>query len=346
MNIEISIIVPVYNAEQSIQRCIKSILEQSYPHFQLILINDGSTDDSLKICQQNQSNDTRILVYSQPNSGVSVARNMGIKLCPSPYLCFVDSDDYLDTGYLANFIEGLAPNIDMVFQGINRCFTDHIEKIVPNRGKYMRKNLLEGISDINKFSIFGYVCTKIYKTEIIRCHQLLFDKNISISEDRIFALQYLEYCNGLSVINKSAYNYIIHNNGLTAHKHTFQEIKNAADINLKCALHLLTLLNSKRFEQDTFRMYIITSFAYLTALFAKSASFEKQKKEITQYLQLYSGWLSTYYPEDRYYMFLQRVLSTRNTFYIVITLRCYWALKKIKQLFNHRFQSSKRTNHQ
>ena len=95
-NIEIGIIVPVYNAQQSLHRCIDSILIQSYSNFKLILIDDGSEDDSLMICRQYQKHDSRIIVYSQNNSGVSTARNKGIELCTSPYLCFTDSDDYLE----------------------------------------------------------------------------------------------------------------------------------------------------------------------------------------------------------------------------------------------------------
>lgn len=210
MNIEIGIIVPVYNAEQSLHRCIDSILTQSYSIFKLILIDDGSKDNSLNICRQYQNSDERVKVYSQNNSGVSMARNKGIELCTSPYLCFTDSDDYLEPHYLQNFVEGISasPNVDMVFQGINRVFTNHTEKIVPKQGFYPRKRLLDGISDINQYSIFGYICTKMYRTEIIKRYHLRFNKNISISEDRIFALQYLEYCNSLSVINRSAYNYI------------------------------------------------------------------------------------------------------------------------------------------
>ena len=133
MNIEIGIIVPVYNAEQSLHRCIDSILTQSYSIFKLILIDDGSKDNSLNICRQYQNSDERVKVYSQNNSGVSMARNKGIELCTSPYLCFTDSDDYLEPHYLQNFVEGISasPNVDMVFQGINRVFTNHTEKIVP-----------------------------------------------------------------------------------------------------------------------------------------------------------------------------------------------------------------------
>lgn len=313
---------------------------QSHTNFKLILIDDGSIDDSLKICYQYQNYDDRIVVYSQSNSGVSTARNKGIELCLSPYLCFTDSDDYLSPHYLQNFAEGIAtsPDVDMMFQGINRVFTDHTERIVPQMGIYPREKLLDGISDINRYSIFGYICTKMYRTEIIKRHHLCFNKNINISEDRIFALQYLEYCNGLSVINRSAYNYIIHSNGLTAHKRPYQEIKQAADANLQCAQRLLTLLQSSRFENDTQRMYIMTSFSYLTALFSTPHSFKTQKAEISSYLRLYSAWLPTYNPTNGYYKFLKRALTTLHNkiCIIVIVLRLYWLSKRIKQKLQHK----------
>lgn len=339
MNIEIGIIVPVYNAEQSLHRCIDSILTQSYSIFKLILIDDGSKDNSLNICRQYQNSDERVKVYSQNNSGVSMARNKGIELCTSPYLCFTDSDDYLEPHYLQNFVEGISasPNVDMVFQGINRVFTNHTEKIVPKQGFYPRKRLLDGISDINQYSIFGYICTKMYRTEIIKRYHLRFNKNISISEDRIFALQYLEYCNSLSVINRSAYNYIIHNNGLTAHKRSYQEIKQAADINLQCAQHLLSLLQSQRFENDTRRMYIMSNFGYLTELFATPYSFKTQKAEISSYLQLYATWLPLYKPTNNYHKFIKRLLVTPyKVCTVVVILRLYWLLKRIKQKLKHK----------
>lgn len=333
-NIEIGIIVPVYNAQQSLHRCIDSILIQSYSNFKLILIDDGSEDDSLMICRQYQKHDSRIIVYSQNNSGVSTARNKGIELCTSPYLCFTDSDDYLEPDYLQNFVESASasPDVDMVFQGINRIFTDRTERIIPNKGVYLRKRLLDGISDINQYSIFRYICTKMYRTEIIKRHHLRFNKNISISEDRIFALQYLEYCNGLSVINRSAYNYIIHGNGLTAYKRSYQEIKQAADINLQCAQHLLSMLQSPRFENDTRRMYIMSSFGYLTALFTTPHSFKTQKAEISDYLHFYAAWLPFYNPANGYHKFIKRLLvSPLKICAIVVILRLYWSLKRIKQ---------------
>lgn len=329
--IEVAIIVPVYNAEKYIQKCIDSIIEQNHQSFKLFLINDGSTDNSLSICEEYQRKDNRILVCSQTNSGASAARNYGLSICTSPYFCFIDSDDYVEPDFLSNFIEGLSEDVDMVFQGINKVFSDKREEINPLKGIYDREQLLNGISDINKFSIFGYVCTKLYKTDIIKKNGLLFDKNISISEDRIFALQYLKYSNKLSVVNKSAYNYIIHNNGLTANRRSYKEIKEAADMNLKCAIELFNMPNNERFKHDTYRMYIMSSFGYITALFNNNEKFSIQRKEIKRYINLYSKWLYTYKPNNNYYSLLHKILKLNNSFIITILLRNYWWLKKKKR---------------
>jgi len=145
INIEIGIIIPIYNAQSTLHKCINSVLIQSYTNFKLILINDGSKDDSENICQQYAENDKRIIVYSQNNSGVSTARNKGIELCTSPYLCFIDADDYLDAHYLQNFVEGIVafPNVDMVFQGINRISTNHTEKLFRKQKFIPGKNFLK-----------------------------------------------------------------------------------------------------------------------------------------------------------------------------------------------------------
>lgn len=332
-HLEITIITPVYNVEQHLERCIDSIITQTYPFFKLILINDGSTDNSFQICKKYQEKDSRISIYTQTNSGVSVARNKGLSLCTSPYCCFVDSDDYLNPHYLSNFIEGLSKDVDIVFQGINYITHNQKKEIKPIKGVYTRDQLLNGISDINKFSIFGYVSTKLYKTQIIKNNNLIFNEEISISEDRIFSLQYLKYCNKLSVINKSAYFYLIHNNGLTACKRNYITIKEAAEKNLFCAIELFNLPNSDRFKLDTYRMYIISSLAYITALFNNNETFSTQESEIRKYIQSYSQWLYIHKPQNKYQSFLIRTLKLKNSYIITIILRIYWWLKKIQKLF-------------
>ena len=115
----ISIIVPVYNAEKTIKKCIDSILAQTYRNFELILINDGSRDSSLNILKEYENTDERIVVISQENSGVSVARNKGIDSARGDYIIFVDSDDYISENALEVLKGEIEKNskLDMVISG-------------------------------------------------------------------------------------------------------------------------------------------------------------------------------------------------------------------------------------
>lgn len=114
LEIEYSVIVPVYNVEIVLERCIVSILGQTIQNFELILVDDGSTDQSGIICDQYQQKDARIKIIHQKNSGVSCARNSGLKIATGKYITFVDSDDYIDTTYLENLN---ASSADFVIGG-------------------------------------------------------------------------------------------------------------------------------------------------------------------------------------------------------------------------------------
>lgn len=113
----ISIIVPVYNAEPTLCKCVDSILAQTYPHFELLLIDDGSKDKSGTICDAYAEKDSRVRVFHKSNGGVSSARNLGIDNINGSYLTFVDSDDYVDRNYLLHLIEALGGNMDLVVGG-------------------------------------------------------------------------------------------------------------------------------------------------------------------------------------------------------------------------------------
>ena len=111
---KISVIVPVYNVEAYLERCVESILQQTYAHFELILINDGSTDSSGQICYHLASQYENIKVYHIENAGVSNARNMGIQLATGSWVTFIDSDDFVTQDYLATLVSAV--------EGLNVCF--------------------------------------------------------------------------------------------------------------------------------------------------------------------------------------------------------------------------------
>ena len=202
----ISIIVPVYNAEKTIKKCIDSILSQTYKKFELILVNDGSTDNSLNILREYETLNERIIIISQENSGVSVTRNKGINIAKGDYIVFVDSDDYIvENGLeiLVNEIE-LNDKLDLVISGfysIKNSTNRYLNAILENK-------IFNNLDFLLNEKLFKFISTpwgKVYKTEIIKNNNIQFDKNLSLGEDTIFVLEYLKYIRNVEFINESLF---------------------------------------------------------------------------------------------------------------------------------------------
>ena len=113
---KISVIVPIYNAENFLERCIDSLLAQTIEDFELILVNDGSTDSSKRICERYKSKDKRIILINQQNSGPSASRNSGLNIAKGEFICFVDADDYVGKEYLSCMLNKIDEETDLIFQ--------------------------------------------------------------------------------------------------------------------------------------------------------------------------------------------------------------------------------------
>ena len=197
----ISVIVPVYNVEKYIEDCIQSILQQTYKDFELLLIDDGSPDNSGIICNRFADGDCRIRVIHKENQGVSAARNDGLALAKGEYVCFIDSDDYVDENYLSL----LANN--MVSGGMAAC------KMYSSGDAFQsthRESLKQDEAQISCFSAHGMggcVGGKLYDAEIIRTNVLKFEESLTICEDLLFVIQYLQHVTSNVVWNYSALYY-------------------------------------------------------------------------------------------------------------------------------------------
>lgn len=207
----ISVIIPVYNAEKYIKKCVESVMKQTYYDIEIILVNDGSTDGSENICKEMLQKDKRIRIFHQENLGVSVARNRGIEESQGEYLIFADSDDYLKE----NMIEVLYRNIQM--QNADYVICDYItvrenqfiesEKIVPYKN-YNGAEIKEVIANmIGGGKLFSSVWRGLYKTDVIKDNCIQF-KEMKFAEDMIFNLEYLFNCNRVSVIKDKLYYYV------------------------------------------------------------------------------------------------------------------------------------------
>ena len=198
----ISIIMPVYNAEKFVYECIESVLSQKYQNFELLIIDDGSRDNTLSICQK--FTDNRIVICKQKNSGVSAARNKGLDLARGKYICFIDSDDVISKDYL-NILYNLVKDSHIDCGIVKSC--SNIRYLNYGSDKINMFNGLENIlRELHDGSQFhGQVWGKIFKREIIG--KLRFNTNIYINEDMLFVQEYFMKIKNIAVSNKQLYFY-------------------------------------------------------------------------------------------------------------------------------------------
>lgn len=209
-NPEISIIVPIYNCEDTLSKCIESILKQTFNNFELILIDDGSNDKSGYICDIYSKKDSRIRVYHNKNQGVSSSRNYGINISNGKYLMFCDGDDYVDI----NWCKELYQQINIYPDSWICCNFSTVDN---NTGKEERNvNSLKEINFISKNDFFvavdlgisGFCWNKIFDKEIINKHKIRFNESYSLGEDVEFCVDYLKRVKNIIVLNKYLYCYV------------------------------------------------------------------------------------------------------------------------------------------
>jgi len=192
----ISIIVPIYNAEKYLEKCLESIKSQTIENIEVILVDDGSKDESSKICLKYMELDKRFRLIMISNGGVSRARNIGLDSARGEYIIFIDSDDYISNIYCEKLLGLITKHddIDIALCGYYQVYND--KKIYKRSrltdGIYKSKEILGKIVDDGKMSGFliGSVCAAIYKYSIIANNDIRFRENISANEDGIFNLLY------------------------------------------------------------------------------------------------------------------------------------------------------------
>ena len=196
----ISIIVPVYNTERFLPQCIESVLSQSFCDFELLLIDDGSTDESGAICDAYSQRDSRIKVFHQDNGGVSSARNVGLDNIKGEWIFFMDSDDFLPAKALDMLMSCTDSEVDMIYGGIRKFngIDDNLETILVGcEGGISIEDALDAFvfSAKRVGDWHRYLFNRCFRTSIINKHNLRFHTDIYYKEDGLFVVQYLCRCN-------------------------------------------------------------------------------------------------------------------------------------------------------
>ena len=206
----ISIIVPIFNADKFLRRCIDSILDQNYTDFELLLVDDGSSDNSGNICDEYAAKDTRVRVFHKKNGGVSSARNLGLDNAKGEYITFCDADDYVTCDWLATYTDSMAERIDLSIQGY----------YIIDNGKIIEKTLSKEQGDtlgairklivaLMSLGVYGYLWVKLFRRQIIEDYHIRFDEKSAFREDEQFFSKYLEYVTTFRCLDKESYYYIL-----------------------------------------------------------------------------------------------------------------------------------------
>ena len=207
----VSIIVPVYNAQNTLQRCIDSILKQTHRNFELFLIDDGSKDASGTICDAYAAKDSRITVFHEENRGVSAARNTALDHACGEYLQFLDSDDWITPDATQRLVQAAEEHgADMVISDFYRVVDDRVsikgdidEDIVLDREQFA-SHMMENPADF----YYGVLWNKLYRRAIVEEHHLRMNPSISWCEDFLFNLEYIRYAERFYALRAPLYYYV------------------------------------------------------------------------------------------------------------------------------------------
>ena len=210
--IETSIIIPNYNGSKYIRKCLNSIEEQEYKKYEVIIIDDGSTDDSAEIIKEFMENSNmRIIFIEQFNQNAAIARNRGLEIAKGKYLYFIDSDDELYDNKSLEIITREISDNDLLIGGY--ISIDEKENIISNYDN--KEEFISENDDIYKYANLSPMpSNKLYKTEIVKKNELYFG-NVKIGQDLNFYLKYLQFCKKVKLINKNIYKYRIVSNSMT-----------------------------------------------------------------------------------------------------------------------------------
>lgn len=204
MNTTLAIVVPVYNVERYLCECIDSILVSSFTNFELLLIDDGSTDSSGTICNDYVQKDSRVKVFHKPNGGVSSARNVGIEHTKAEWITFVDADDMVAPTFFENLYRPVTEysDIDFVQAGCENYQFGRITNIEQKYDFYVGSDKLKLLNQVR-----GLTFSKLYKTDILRSNGCFFDEKIHSTEDLQFTLEYILYVKKYTFIQETGYYY-------------------------------------------------------------------------------------------------------------------------------------------
>lgn len=257
----VSIIVPAYNCEKYISSCIESILSQKEVSIEVIVIDDGSNDSTASILDAYKILDNRLHIFHVENGGPSKARNIGIEKATGDWILFVDADDWVDTNILSD-LKLNKDSPDITFFGFKKCYDNAKQDIcLPMAFNCTSKEqIFSHLKDLfdNKDEFFGYSVNKIYKSSIIKEHNIRFVEKLNVREDEVFALNYCQYIKSVKALASAPYNYRILENSLSHKQIHFRNYRLLIEIEKKLLTSFPLSDFKNAFLNRLFKYYILS----------------------------------------------------------------------------------------
>lgn len=223
----VSVIVPVYNVSDYVGHCIESVVNQTYENIEIIVINDGSTDDSLSVCRTWEAKDSRVMVIDQENQGVSVARNAGLAACTGEWICFVDGDDWMETDAIERMLDCASDDTDILITDyyVNAVSKEWTESFFSLEDHDFSKDehielikncfIKTSFTNWSAVTMVGVPWAKIFRADVIKKNNINYDKNLRKMQDALFCSEAFENCGNVFFRKIPTYHYRQNNVSIT-----------------------------------------------------------------------------------------------------------------------------------
>lgn len=321
MNELITVVIPVYNMVDYLEKAVKTLVKQTYKNYEIILIDDGSTDGGTYLCDKLAEYYEQIRTIHKKNGGLSSARNCGIENAKGKYIIFPDPDDWVDENYLQCFVEQLVNGADLEICG-NYIVEENRKKMQNKNAKSCVLNRTDAICQLLEQKKYcGFAWNKLYHLSIINKYHLRFDEELGMAQDLHFAFRYIMKCEKISYNPEPHYFYYQHKAGVTNIKHpltkrkisglkTYQKLLEIAKVEIPEAVPIIgaTLAN--------------LNLTYIYIYFDTKMNDPKLLNEFYRNLKKYKN----YFFENRNYDYVHRMLGG----IALLNPKLYYMIKKIK----------------
>lgn len=334
-NIMVSIIIPMYERKNSISGILSDIEKQTYKDYEVVLVDDGSSDGTYEYCKKNFGKFENYKIISKEHSGVSETRNKGIEKAEGRYIAFVDSDDRIEPDYLEKLVSNIN-GYDMVISSFDRmfykngCCVKTIDNYAVDADIYDMKQLSAIFTKLYLGTLIATVCCKLFKRDKILEHNICFNNDISIGEDLIFNADYMKHCERVKCIDYRGYHYICIMGESLTHMHDLQRQKYAKML-YNASLRLCDDLGLEEYaKRGVYDLHLRTcilniEFACCDRHMSNRKGYIKKilMDEDTQMAVEMSN------PTSKEFAIYKYILKTKSVVITELFARCRWVYKKM-----------------